>query len=375
MAVPTITIFTRHAESCQYRSDESYRRCQCRKSLRWFRDGRQYKKSANTRSWAAAEEVRRKLEEQFQAGKAAPTVTENRKTVSRAIELFLLEKETGGDCSEGVLNKYRRELDRFKTFAEGRSKFFPSDVDKELLLDYRASWKALYPSSATRQQVQARLRGFLRFCYDDRLMEKLPKLSAIEVDEPPTLPLTAKEYALLLETVGMHFEGSKAAKVRALIQFMRHSSLAIRDAVTVERSELSYDAKKKFYRVATARQKTGVSVSVPLPREIAGEVLAVVNDSPKYFFWNGKGMETSAVTNWQHDLRTVFRAAFGQDTNFTPHCLRDTAAVEWLSAGIPLEEVSKLLGHTSVKTTEKSYSPWVTIRQDRLDTLVVNTWN
>jgi integrase len=48
--------------------------------------------------------------------------------------------------------------------------------------------------------------------------------------------------------------------------------------------------------------------------------------------------------------------------------------VEWLSAGIPLEEVSKLLGHTSVKTTEKSYAPWVVARQDRLDSLVVATW-
>jgi integrase len=70
----------------------------------------------------------------------------------------------------------------------------------------------------------------------------------------------------------------------------------------------------------------------------------------------------------------LFRGTFGKDTHFTPHCLRDTGAVEWLSAGIPLEEVSKLLGHTSVKTTEKSYAPWVTARQDRLDALVVATW-
>jgi integrase len=93
-----------------------------------------------------------------------------------------------------------------------------------------------------------------------------------------------------------------------------------------------------------------------------------------FLFWSGNGFEQSAVTNWQHDLRTLFRATFGQGTKFTPHCLRDTAAVEWLSAGIPLEEVSKLLGHSSVKTTEKSYAPWVTARQDRLDALVIGTW-
>ncbi|PYX94805.1 MAG: integrase, partial [Acidobacteria bacterium] len=133
------------------------------------------------------------------------------------------------------------------------------------------------------------------------------------------------------------------------------------------------DEKKKLTRVTTARQKTGTHVSVPLAPEVAGEVLAVLNGN-QYVFWSGKGLETSAVTNWQHDLRSLFRTAFGRDTTFTPHCLRDTAAVSWLSAGVPLEEVSKLLGHSSIKTTEKSYAPWVLERQEKLDSLVIKTW-
>jgi integrase len=186
------------------------------------------------------------------------------------------------------------------------------------------------------------------------------------------MPLSQSEYKKLLETIPKIFP-EKACKIRALVQLMRHSGLAIRDAITLKRDELTHDGKKKIYRVTTARQKTGTPVSVPLPPAIAREILAVQNGD-SYFFWNGNGLETSAVTNWQHDLRALFRTAFGEKTHFTPHCLRDTAAVEWLSAGIPLEEVSKLLGHTSTKTTEKSYAPWVKARQDRLDSLVVATW-
>jgi integrase/recombinase XerD len=36
--------------------------------------------------------------------------------------------------------------------------------------------------------------------------------------------------------------------------------------------------------------------------------------------------------------------------------------------------VAKLLGHESIKTTEKSYAKWVKGRQDRLDALVMSTW-
>jgi len=372
--IPSITIFVRHAATCKYRDDETCKVCTCRKHLRWWDGTRQYKRSAKTRSWKQAEEARRKLEMQFQeGGKPTAIAADARKTVARAVELFLSEKQTEG-VNGAVLKKYARELGRFKEFLENRSQFFPSDIDKEVLTEYRATWGDLYPSSQTQQMVQARLRAFLRFCHEAGWLERLPKLSPIKVDEPPTLPLSKKEYATLLETVPKTFDGEKARRVRALIQLMRHSGLAIRDAVTLERSELVHDTKKKIHRVATSRQKTGTPVSVPLPPDVAAEVLTALNGNPRYVFWSGSGLETSAVTNWQHDLRALFRAAFGNNTNFTPHCLRDTAAVEWLSAGIPLEEVSKLLGHTSVKTTEKSYSPWVSARQDRLDSLVVATW-
>jgi integrase/recombinase XerD len=33
-----------------------------------------------------------------------------------------------------------------------------------------------------------------------------------------------------------------------------------------------------------------------------------------------------------------------------------------------------LLGHESIKTTERYYAKWVKARQDRLDALVVGTW-
>jgi integrase/recombinase XerD len=372
--IPSITIFVRHSGSCKYAGDETWKRCDCRKSLRWFQDSRQYKRSAKTRSWQQAEEEKRKLEEKFEAG-AKPTAldTSDRKTLARAIELFISDKRSAGRGG-AVVKKYERELARFREFAESRSKLFPSDIDGELLIEYRATWNKLYPSSQTRQQVQTRLRGFLSFCHAHSWLDRVPKLSAITADEPPTLPLSKSEYEKLLKEIPKLFAAEKAARVRALVQLMRHSGLAIRDAVTLERNELIHDRKKNLTRVTIKRQKTGTDVSVPLPPAVAAEVAAVLNGNPRYVFWTGSGLETSAVTNWQHDLRALFRTVFGRETNFTPHCLRDTAAVEWLLAGIPLAEVSKLLGHENIKTTEKSYAPWMRERQDRLDSLVVATW-
>ncbi|HEX8817183.1 MAG TPA: site-specific integrase [Terriglobales bacterium] len=374
MATPSITVFVRHSGDCKYKDDETWRRCNCRKHLRWSHGGRQYRASAKTRSWSQAEDAKRNLESKFTAG-AAPTtvVTTNKKTIADAVQLFLSSKKSDGLNPNG-LQKLERELGRFERFLSDKSKHFPDEIDLPTLINYRASWEELYPSSGTRSQVQARLRRFLRFCHDAGWIERVPRLSAIKVDEPPTMPLTEKQYKTVLEKIPKTFPPAKATRVRALVQLMRHSGLAIRDAVTLSRPEVQRDSKKKLTRVTTSRQKTGTHVSVPLPPDVATEVLTAFGDD-EYAFWSGNGLETSVVTNWQHDLRALFRETFGRDTQFTPHCLRDTAAVSWLSAGVPLEEVSKLLGHSSIKTTEKSYAPWVRERQDKLDALVIGTWS
>ena len=53
---------------------------------------------------------------------------------------------------------------------------------------------------------------------------------------------------------------------------------------------------------------------------------------------------------------------------------RDTFSVELLLAGVPIERFSILLGHQSVRITEKHYAPWVRARQEQLEADVRRTW-
>ena len=54
---------------------------------------------------------------------------------------------------------------------------------------------------------------------------------------------------------------------------------------------------------------------------------------------------------------------------------RDTFAVEMLLAGVPLDQVSILLGHRSIKVTEKHNAPWVRARQEQLENSVRQAWD
>jgi len=126
--------------------------------------------------------------------------------------------------------------------------------------------------------------------------------------------------------------------------------------------------------------KTGTDVFVPLPPRVA-ELLRNVPDgmhpNPRYFFWTGRGRPKSVVQYWSNELRDLFKVADIRNADGTPkrchpHMLRHTFAVRNLESGMPLEEVSILMGHSSVKITEKHYAPWVMGRQRRLEESVRN---
>ena len=118
--------------------------------------------------------------------------------------------------------------------------------------------------------------------------------------------------------------------------------------------------------------KTGTPVYCPLPDSVVRALESSARTSPRYFFWTGISKPKSAVGDWQRSLQKLFRLA--QVPNGHAHRFRDTFAVELLLAGVPLERVSMLLGHQSVKITEKHYAPWVHARQAQLEADVERAW-
>jgi site-specific recombinase XerD len=289
------------------------------------------------------------------------------------VDSFIQNKE-GQGISADVTERNKRELNRFATFAESRGVFTVAAVALPLLFDYRGTWISQYPSSITRALVQKRLRGFLRYCVDAGWLDRVPKLSPITMDEPPTMPLTDAEYADLLAAVPLEFPNGLGKRLRAVIQIMRWSGLSVRDAVTLRRDQLLH--RDETYRIVTRRTKTGTHISVPIPPEIAEEALAAC-DHKVYLLWQNtkEGTPRQAGHSTSVAIAKIFeRAGIRSDGHMKSHRLRDTFAVNLLQNGVPLEEVSKLLGHTSVATTERHYSAWVKGRQDRLDSLVTGTW-
>ncbi len=94
--------------------------------------------------------------------------------------------------------------------------------------------------------------------------------------------------------------------------------------------------------------------------------------SSGYCFWSGSGKIESCSKHWQARLLQMFRTT--KIVGGHGHRFRDTYAVELLLAGVATEQVSTLLGHQSIRITEKHYSPWVESRQMQLEKSLRSAW-
>jgi integrase/recombinase XerD len=248
------------------------------------------------------------------------------------------------------------------------------------LVKFRATWGN---GPNTTRRKHERLIGFFEFCISNDWLDKNPALKMKKAEEKrvPTDYFTSEEFHRIVDATyaygdwrgGRDFH-YRPERMRALILLMRWSGLAIRDAVVLERDKLGTDGKLFLYRA-----KTGVPVRVPLPIEVAELLRSLPSANPNFFFWSGKADPETAKKGWQRALRRLFRRAKIKKADGTlkrchPHMFRDTFAVELLLSGVPIDQVSLLLGHSSVKVTEKHCAPFVKARQEQLENSVKLSW-
>jgi integrase len=322
----------------------------------------------DTRDWEKAQGIIREWEaEGTQAAEPEPV------TIAAAWQEFLSDARAR-NLREPTLYKYDLLSRQMASFTTDHGIRFLRELDLPMLRKFRATWPNENLGALKKLEY---LRAFFRFAHECKWIDDNParKLESPKVKQTPTLPFTPEEMTNILaacEQYGMKSRGGKyrgpenARRIRALVLLLRHSGLRIGDAVTLDRSRITGD--KLFLYTA----KTTTPVYVPLPPFVLTALAAVPKISEQYFFWSGESKIDSATGDWQRALKGVFKEAKIPDGH--AHRFRDTFAVELLTAGVPMERVSMLLGHSSIKVTERHYSPWVRARQEQLEADVRRTW-
>ena len=360
-----LTIYRRHRKDCAHRSEgREYRRCRCPIWVDGFLAGREIRKSLDTADWQKAQDKVREWEAQDSEPKNAAEPI----TIQQAGEKSIADANAR-KLNESTIYKYSLLFKQLGNFAQKGGLRYLKEVELTTLDEFRSEWKDGPRSSLKKLE---RLRAFLRFCERRKWIDNNPAtdLKAPKIQNKPTMPFTHAEILKILAAFDKYADRAgvaNAQRLKAFVLLLRYSGMRIGDTVKCGVNRIT--GNKLFLYT----QKTGVPVQCVLPDFLVRELEAAPKSSEGHFFWTGKSKLHSAIGKWQRRLLTLFALAEVQGGH--AHRFRDTFAVELLLVGVPLERVSVLLGHQSVRITERHYSPWVRSRQEQLEQDLQRAWS
>jgi site-specific recombinase XerD len=266
---------------------------------------------------------------QVAIGKLAPGTMKNYYTTENYLKKFVKHQYNKSDISLDELN-YRFILD-FENFLINYE-----SVDHHKSLNNNGVMKHM-----------ERLRKIVNMAVMMDLLEKDPfSKYKLHFDKVERGHLTKEELKVLSKKI---FKIERLQAVLDMFLFSCYTGLAYIDIFNLTQENIAKGIDGRDW-LMTNRQKTNTSVKVPLLPE-AVQLIKKYKDHPVAV---AKGTLFPVVSNQRMNgyLKEIAEIC-GIDKNFTFHLARHTfATTVTLSNGVPIESVSKMLGHTSIRTTQ-----------------------
>jgi integrase len=199
-------------------------------------------------------------------------------------------------------------------------------------------------SKGTAGRYEAAIRYALKKAVRDRLITRNPaeRLKAIKIPESDKVYLTVKEIQKLANTpIG----GELGGTVKYAFIFACFTGLRVSDIKSLAWGDINRDS----LQISKRQEKTNTKVFVPL-HKVAWDIIndGTIHNHKELLFPRLSQSKTDAVTNY---IKPWVKKA-GIEKNIGWHTARHTFAVLSLESGAEIYTVSKLLGHTNIKTTQ-----------------------
>ena len=264
--------------------------------------------------------------------------------------------ETEKRSSPLTVSGYRRDLSFFVAYVRGAlaDRFDPAVITRDHIRAYLRSLHEGDLAATTIQRRLAAVRAFFKFMVKSDRLEHDPSARIASPQIGKSLPrfLSPDDAARLVTAP----EGdlTEAIRDRAVLELTYGAGLRVSEVIGLDLVDVDLDTT--LVRVLGKGRKTRI---VPMGRLAVDAVRAWLNhrstlttrdQHPTALFLGARGGRLYA----RAVQRTVeaHRAACAEN-GATPHWLRHAAATHMLGSGADLRAIQELLGHASLRTTQR----------------------
>ena len=262
-----------------------------------------------------------------------------------------VEALVGQDFAPGTLERYKTSLKHTQEFLNWKYKVSDIDItkiDHVFIMDYDF-WLRSVRKCANNTAVKyiKNFKKIIRLCMANGWLSKDPFLgykAKLKVVERPYL--TKDEIQAIYEK---EFASDRLNQVRDFFIFSCFTGLAYVDVKQLSKSNINIGIDGDQW-IFTRRQKTDTSTRVPL-LPLARELVLKYENHPQCV--NSDVLFPILSNQKMNSYLKEIASICGINKELTFHIARHTfATTVTLSNGVPIESVSKMLGHTNIKTTQ-----------------------
>ena len=226
----------------------------------------------------------------------------------------------------------------------GRKKVKLKDIDKEFVREFISYLRnnSNLKESSQKTYYAVFVRSLNR-AVEEELIESNP-CAHIKDSEIPKAPESKREYLTFEEVKKLIDTPCRPMRIKQIFLFSCFTGLRIGDIQRIERKNI-VEVEKGVWQLEFVQQKTERVLAVPLSENALAWLPDESTDKNGKVFWSGRNMrEYAMLDKWVKDA--------GIKKHVTFHIARHTYATLLLYFGADVYTVSKLLGHTSVSTTQ-----------------------
>ena len=266
--------------------------------------------------------------------------------------------------SFGTMNAYRTLLFNLKGFG---TKLRVNELDIKFLTGFQKYMTNSGKQVNAAATNLAKLRKLLGYAYKDKLIDEIPfGRYSFQIKRDRTSKSKYLNDEEISQILNFNPETKSELVVMSIVRFKLHLGLRIGDVLTLRKSDFIVEKENGVYtyRCIKMTRKTNKGINILLTKQATAELLAndfaakkrndlvfpMLNDSDfrdEETLYKAIGAKTAYINKVIKEIATSVGVK-----HFSSHTLRHSFGTTLINKGVPLTSISKLMGHSSIKTTE-----------------------